>query len=206
MNTRSFLILTAILLFGVSVTMVLVSQSTSDTKSIKLAPATQSQPPTVNVEKSDLQPAAGEKVESSEIRAIRQALSELVALKEGVGSNPQIQEKKSALKAAVERCMKKDPKSVLELLLGFKQDSVTVVSMGFSAEVRSFIQRDPELAITLLDQVPEAGRSMVLESIGSAWAESDLKAAFAWANQQTDYLIEDAILEGVISSSLHGDR
>ena len=38
-NTRSFLILTAILVFGVLVTIGLVSQSTSDTKSIKLARA-----------------------------------------------------------------------------------------------------------------------------------------------------------------------
>ena len=205
-----------------------------------LAPDTQIKPPTVNVEKRDLQPAAGEKfdpsevrqalsdknpkapveyhmedlllkpaagekVESSEIREIRQALSELLALKEGVGSNEQIQEKKAALKAAVERGIKKDSKSVLELLLGFKQDSDTVVSMVETDVARSFIQRDPELAIVLLDQVPEVGRSMVLESIGSAWAESDLKAAFAWANQQTDYLIEDAILEGVISSLLKTD-
>ena len=203
-NTRSFLILTAILLFGVSVTMVLVRQSTSDTKSIKLAPATQSQPPTVNVEKSDLQPAAGEKDESSEIRAIRQALSELLALKEGVGSNPQIQEKKAALQAAIESGMEKDPKSVLKLLFGFGWSSNTA-SISRTDESRSFIQRYPELAIALLDQVPEIGRSMVLESIGSAWAETDLKAALAWANQQTDSKIKDAILEGVIPSMAKTD-
>jgi len=218
MNTRSILILTAILLFGVLVTIGLVSQSTSNTKtdssraaegatglgakSIKLAPDTQSQPPTVNVEKSDLQPVPGEKVESSEIREIRQALSELLALEEGVGSNQQIQEKKAALKAAVERGIKKDPKSVLKLLFGFTQMSDNSVGgPSTSDEVRSFIQRAPELAIALLDQVPnEFGRSLLLESIGSAWAESDLKAAFAWANQQTDSKIKNAILEGVISS------
>ena len=227
MTTRSFLILTAILLVGVLVRIGLVSQSTSDTKtdssnaaegatelgakSIKLAPDTQSKPPTVIVEKSDLlpaavekrvsQPVAGEKDESSEIREIRQALSELLALKEGVGSNQQIQEKKAALKAAVERGVKKDPKSVLKLLFGFTQMSDNSVGWSTTDEVRSFIQRDPELAIALLDQVRnEFGRSILLESIGSAWAESDLKAAFAWANQQTDSKIKNAILEGVIPS------
>ena len=217
LKTRAILILAAILLFGVLVTIGLVSKSTSDTKtdsskaaegatelgakSIKLAPATQSKPPTVNVEKSDLQPVAGEEVESSEIREIRQALSELLALEEGVGSNQQIQEKKAALKAAVERGVKKAPKSVLELLLGFTQMSDNSVGRSTTDEVRSFIQRAPELAIALLDQVPnEFGRSRLLESIGSAWAESDLKAAFAWANQQTDSKIKNAILEGVIPS------
>ncbi len=218
MNTRSFLIPTAILLFGVLVTIGLVSQSTSDTKtdsskaaegatglgakSIKLARATQSQPPTVDVEKSDLQLAAGEEVESSEIREIRQALSELLALEEGVGSNQQIQEKKAALKAAVERGIKKHPKSVLQLLFGFTQMSDNSVGgPSTTDEVRSFIQRDPELAIALLDKVPnEFGRRILVESIGSAWAESDLKAALAWANQQTESKIKNAILEGVISS------
>ena len=98
MKTRSILILTVILVFGVLVTMVLVSQSTSDTKTdssnaaegatglgakrTKPARDTQSKPPTVNVKKRDLQPVAGEKVESSEIREIRQAFSELQALKD----------------------------------------------------------------------------------------------------------------------------
>jgi len=202
MNTRSFLILTAILLFGVSVTMVLVSQSTSDTKSIKLAPATQSKPPTVDVEKKELQPAAEEKVESSEIREIRQALSELLALKEGVGSNQQIQEKKAALKAAIERGIKQDPKSVVSLLFGFIQMSDTeAIGPNDTDVTRAFIQRAPELAVTLLDQVPnEFGLRIVLESIGKSWAASDLKAALAWANQQTDSKIKNAILEGVIPS------
>ncbi len=77
MNTRAILIPTAILLFGVLVTIGLVSKSTSDTKtdsskaaegatglgakSIKLAPAAQSRPPTVDVEKRDSQPVAVEK-------------------------------------------------------------------------------------------------------------------------------------------------
>ena len=74
MKIRSILILTAILPLAVLVTIGLVSQSTSIKKSIKLPPATQSKPPTVNMEKRDLLPAAGEKAESSEIR---QALFEL---------------------------------------------------------------------------------------------------------------------------------
>ncbi len=105
----------------------------------------------------DLQPAAGEKVESSEIREIRQALSELLALKEGVGSIEQIQEKKAALKAAVEKGIKQDPKSVLKLLFGFSQVNNTVSGPTVTNEVRSFIQRDPELAIALPRRV--RGRS-----------------------------------------------
>ena len=105
MKTRSLLILTAILLFGVLVTIGLVSQSTSIKKSIKPPPlATQSKPPTVNAEKSDSKPAAGEKFDPSEIR---QALAELQALQKGSGSVPQIQEKKAALKAAIESGVKK---------------------------------------------------------------------------------------------------
>ncbi len=150
----------------------------------------------------ELQPAAGEKVESSEIREIRQALSELLALEEGVGSNPQIQEKKAALKAAVEGGIKQDPKSVLKLLFGFAQERDNDATIDGIGEFRSsFVRRYPELAIALLDQVPnEFVRSVLAEIIGSEWAESDLKAAFAWANQQTDSKIKNAILEGVISS------
>jgi len=161
----------------------------------------------VVVEKSDFQPAAGEKVEFSEIREIRQTLSELLALKEGVGNNPQIQEKKAALKAAVERGIKQDPKSVLKLLCDFEQDIDGAVSgPSDTAAVRSFIQRDPELAITLLDQVPkEFGRRILPQSIGFERAVSDLKAAFVWANQQTDSKIKTAILVGVISSRAETD-
>lgn len=160
------------------------------------------QPPKVALKKSDSQPAAGEKFDPSEIR---QALSELLALKEGVGSNQQIQEKKAALKAAVERGIKQDPKSVIKLLFGFEQRIFKQgpLSMGpyITDEVTSFIQRDPELAIALIDQVPnEIGRSILVNSIGSIWAKSDLKAALAWANQQTDSKIKNEILVGVISS------
>jgi hypothetical protein len=217
MNTRSFLIPTAILLFGVSVTMALVSQSTSETKtdsskaaegatglgdkSIKPARATQSKPTTVNVEKSDLQPAAGEKVESSEIREIRQALSELQALQEGGGIIPQIQEKKAALKASIESGMKKDPNSVISLLLGLREDRyVTGYQLAFTDYVRLFVQSAPELAIALLDQVPEQDLDWVVKAIGDAWAKSDPKAALAWANQQTDSKVKDYILEGSIPS------
>ena len=149
------------------------------------------------VEKQKLQPAAGEKFDPSEIR---QALSELLALKEGVGSNPQIQEKKAALKAAVERGIKQDPKSVLKLLFGFAHDgSATYIDV--IGEFRSSLfQRYPELAIALLDQVPnEEGRRILVNSIGSTWAGSDLKAALGWANQQTDSNIKNEILVGVIS-------
>ncbi len=149
----------------------------------------------------ELQLAAGEEVEPSEIREIRKALFGLLALKERAGSNEQIQVKKAALKAAVERGIKQDPKSVLKLLFGFEQGSDGVVYGGQTNATRSFIQIAPELAITLLDQVPnEFGRSRLAKAIGSDWAESDQKAAFAWANQQTDHKIKSAILVGVISS------
>jgi hypothetical protein len=214
MNTRAILILTAILLFGVLVTMGLVSQSTSDTKTdssktaegatglgAKRARAAQSKPPTVNVEKSDSQPAAGEKVEASEIREIRQALSELQALQKGVGSNQQIQEKKAALKAAIESGINKDPNSVISLLLGLREDrDVTGYQLAFTDYVRLFVQSAPELALALLDQVPEQDLDWVVKAIGDAWAKSDPKAALAWANQQTDSKVKDYILEGLIPS------
>ena len=195
MNTRSFLMLTAILVFGVLVTIGLVSQSTSIKKSIKPPPATMSKPPTVNVEKRDLLPAAGEKVESSEIR---QALSELQALEKGGGSNPQIQEKKAALKAAIESGIKKDPKSVLRLLLNIREEGGW---LGFTDYGSLFVQSAPDLAIALLDQVREQDlESWVVEAIGAAWAKSDPEAAFAWANQQTNTKVKDLILGGVIVS------
>ncbi len=166
--------------------------------STTLGSASAPQVPKAAVEKSDLQPAAGEKFDPTEIR---QALSELLALKEGVGSNQQIQEKKATLKASVERGTKQDPKSMLKLLFGFEQVDNLVSGPDATNEVRSFIQRAPELAITLLDQVPdEFGRSTLADAIGSDWAETDMKAAFAWANQQTDPKIKSAILVGVISS------
>ena len=166
--------------------------------STTLGSAAVPQAPTVSVERQKLQPAAGEKFDPSEIR---QALSELLALKEGVGSNQQIQEKKATLKATVERGIKQDPKSVLKLLFGFAHDgSATYIDV--IGEFRSsLVQRYPELAIALLDQVPEGFiRCALANLIGSEWAESDLKAAFAWANQQTDPEIKSAILVGVISS------
>ena len=166
--------------------------------STTLGSAAVPQAPTVSVERQKLQPAAGEKFDPSEIR---QALSELLALKEGIGSNQQIQEKKAALKAAVERGIKQDPKSVLKLLFGFSHDgSATYIDV--IGEFRSsLVQRYPELAIALLDQVPKGFiRCALANLIGSEWAESDLKAAFAWANQQTDPEIKSEILVGVISS------
>ena len=179
-------------------TRALATPATPPATSTTLGSAAAPQEPKVAAEKSDLQPAAGEKFDPSEIR---QALSELLALKEGVGSNQQIQEKKAALKAAVERGIKQDPKSVLKLLFGFTHDgSATYIDV--IGEFRSsFVQRYPELAIALLDQVPEGFiRCALANLIGSEWAESDLKAAFAWANQQTDPEIKSAILVGVISS------
>jgi|GEM_PF-612935 len=179
-------------------TSALATPATPPATSTTLGSAAAPQAPKVDVEKQKLQPAVGEKFDPSEIR---QALSELLALKEGVGSNQQIQEKKAALKAAVERGIKQDPKSVLKLLFGFTHDgSATYIDV--IGEFRSsFVQRYPEFAIALLDQVPEGFiRCALANLIGSEWAESDLKAAFAWANQQTDPEIKSAILVGVISS------
>ena len=214
MNTRSFLILTAILVFGVLVTMGLVSQSTSDTKTdspkaaegatvlgakrIRPARTTQSKPPTVDVKKRDSQPAAREKFDPS---VIRKALSELQALYKGGGSTRQIQEKIAALQAAIESGMKKDPNSVISLLLGLREDRyVTGYQLAFTDYVRLFVQSAPELAIALLDQVPEQDLDWVVKAIGDAWAKSDPKAALAWANQQTDSKVKDSILEGSIPS------
>lgn len=210
MNTRSFLILTAILVFGVFVTMVLVSQSTSDTKTdsskaaegatglgakrwprIRPARATQSKPPTVVLKKRDSQPAAREKFDPSEIR---QALSELEALYKGGGSTRQIQEKIAALQAAIESGMKKDPESALDLVLGHRN----AVSSFRPFEAGLFVKSDPDFAIALLDQVPEKDLDLFVTNIGAAWAESDPKAALAWANQQTKPEIKEWILGGVI--------
>ena len=200
MKTRSILILTAIVPLAVLVTIGLVSQSTSIKKSIKLPPATQSKPPTVNIEKRDLLPAAGEKAESSEIR---QALFELQALQKGGGSNPQIQEKKAALKAAIESGIKKDRKSVLRLLLNIEEEGAH--QLVFTDYVCFFVQSAPDLAIALLDQVREQDLDWVLKDIGAAWAKSDPEAAFAWANQQTNTKVKDLILGGVITSMASKD-
>ena len=196
-NTRSILCIAALSISAVAMSAD-PTPATPPAASTTLGSAAVPQAPKVAVEKSDLQPAAGEKFDPSEIR---QALSELLALKEGVGSNQQIQDKKAALKAAVERGIKQDPKSVLKLLFGFTHDgSATYIDV--IGEFRSsFVQRYPEFAIALLDQVPEGFILCALANlIGSEWAESDLKAAFAWANQQTDPEIKSAILVGVISS------
>ena len=196
-NTRSILCIAALSISAAAMSAD-PTPATPPTTPTTLGSAAAPQVPKVAVEKSDLQPAAGEKFDPSEIR---QALSELLALKEGVGSNQQIQEKKATLKAAVERGIKQDPKSVLKLLFGFAHDgSATYIDV--IGEFRSsFVQRYPELAIALLDQVPEGFiRCELANLIGSEWAESDLKAAFAWANQQTDPEIKSAILVGVISS------
>ena len=197
MNTRFILCIAALSISAVAMSADPTS-ATPHATSTTLGSAAAPQAPKVAVEKSDLQPAAGETFDPAEIR---QALSELLALKEGVGSNQQIQEKKATLKAAVERGIKQDPKSVIKLLFGFEQVDNLVSGPTATNEVRSFIQRAPELAITLLDQVPdEFGRSTLADAIGSDWAETDMKAAFAWANQQTDPKIKSAILVGVISS------
>ena len=200
MNTRSILCIAALSISAVAMSADPTSATPPATPTT-LGSAAVPQAPTVVVEKRYFQPAAGEKFDPSEIR---QALSELLALKEGAGSNQQIQEKKAALKAAVERGIKKTPKSVIKLLFGFEQfiSKRGTASRGpyITDEVRSFIQRDPELAIALVDEVTnERGRSILVNSIGSTWAESDLKAAFAWANQQTDSKIKNEILTGVIS-------
>ena len=89
------------------------TSATPPATSTTLGSAAAPKVPTVNVEKRDSQPAAGEKFDPSEIR---QALSELLALKEGVGSKQIIQEKKATLKAAVERGIKKDARKVVHLL------------------------------------------------------------------------------------------
>jgi len=125
--------------------------------------------------------------------AIQQARSELKAVTKEVRSNQQTQEKKAALKAAIVRDIKKDPKNVIRMVLG-----VTDTGYYQYEAIKLFIQSDPDLAIALLDHVPAGGGlASMLDFIGKSWAESDLKAALAWANQQTDSEIKDAILEGI---------
>ena len=171
------------------------TSATPPATSTTLGSAAAPKVPTGHVEQRDSQPTAGEKFDPSEIR---QALSELLALKEGLGINQLIQKKKAALKAAVERGIKKDARSVVHLLFGFSYND-NYNFLGGSPE--RFVHIYPELAITLLDQVPQGfTRQSLARQIGSEWAESDQKAAFAWANQQTDPKIKNAILVGVISS------
>lgn len=87
---------------------------------------------------------------------------------------------------------------MLHLLFGFTYNDNYNFSGGSHER---FVHIYPELAITLLDQVPKGlTRQSLAQLIGSEWAESDQKAAFAWANQQTDSKIKSAILVGVISS------
>ncbi|RLS55557.1 MAG: hypothetical protein DWH94_09355 [Planctomycetota bacterium] len=142
-TTRSILCIAALSTSALATSPVPTS-ATPPATSTTLGSAAAPKVPTVNVEKQKLQPAAGEKFDPSEIR---QALSELLALKEGVGGIEQIQEKKAALKAAIESGIKKDRKSVLRLLFNIEP-----------------------------------------------------KAAFAWANQQTDTKLKDLILGGIIAS------
>jgi hypothetical protein len=137
---------------------------------------------------------------TSETREIRRAVSDLVTLKEGFlgGSIQQIQEKKAALKAAVERGIKKNPSSVLHTLFGFGYLNNQTFSGG---RHEKFVHIYPELAVTLLDQVPQGFyRQSLATLIASEWADYELKAALAWANQQTDSEIKSATLMGVISS------
>ena len=84
------------------------------------------------------------------------------------------------------------------LFFGFSYNDNCTFSGG---RHERFVHIYPELAITLLDQVPQGfTRQSLARQIGSEWAESDQKATFAWANQQTDPKIKNAILVGVISS------
>ena len=115
-TTRSILCIAALSTSALATSPVPTS-ATPPATSTTLGSAAAPQAPKVDVEKQKLQPAVGEKFDPSEIR---QALSELLALKEGVGGIEQIQEKKAALKAAIESGIKKDRKSVLRLLFNIE--------------------------------------------------------------------------------------
>ena len=201
MNTRSILCIAALSTSAIAMSAEPTSATPPATPTT-LGSAAAPQAPTVNLKWSDLQPAAGEEVESSEIREIRQALAELQALQKGSGSVQQIQEKKAALKAAIESGVKKDRKSVLRLLLNIKEEGGW---LGFTDYGCLFVQGAPDLAIALLDQVREQDLDWVIKDIGAAWAKSDPEAAFAWANQQTDTKVKDLILHGVITSMVIKD-
>ena len=57
--------------------------------------------------------------------------------------------------------------------------------------------KDPDKAINLLDQIPPQEHFSLLK-FGSAWAQSDPKAALDFANHQTDPEFKSWILRGVI--------
>ena len=166
---KALRIFLTILLFGVVVTIGLVVIPTPGTKadsskaaegatkvigvelgakSITLAPASPVKAPTGNVKKRDLQPDAGEKFDPSEIR---QALSELDAIVKRGGSTQEIQEKKDALKAAIDRGIKKDPKGALSFVFQCEIFGPDPLEPG--PELSLLVQIDPDLAIALLDQV-----------------------------------------------------
>jgi hypothetical protein len=194
--TRSILCIAALSTSALATSPVPTSATPPSTPTT-LGSASAPQPPTrEDLEIRRLQPAAGEKFDLSEIR---QGMIELLALEKEVESNQQTQVKKAALKAAIERDIKKDPKSVISLVLGFtdNRDMGGGVILHKSDVTKLFIQNDPDLAIALLDQVPIIGLGLVAESIGESWVETDPKAALAWAKQQTDSEIKDSILEGI---------
>ena len=239
MNTRSILILTAILLFGVLVTTGLVLKSTSDTKtdssrvtegaaevngtelganSIKLAPASQDKPPTVNVKKSDLQPATGEKLDPSQFK---QALSEVEALKDNAErtsarkmllarwgeSDPKaafdyaqglenIRAKEQVLETVLDSFAYKDPEGAISFVTQLPAGSLRNAAMH--SLVGSLASRDPDMAIALLYQVPPNALNGESGLFACKWAESDPKAALAWGNQQTDPELKAEILHGVL--------
>jgi len=232
MNTRSILILTAILLFGVLVTTGLVLKSTSDTKtdsskvtegaaeggakingtelganSIKLAPASQDKPPTVNVKKSDLKPkigpyklrplnkpAPGEELDPSEFK---QAISEVAA---GVERDPNgfHGEARGVFTMKLNGFFEKDPEGLISVVKQLPAGIVRDEAMKFL--VSSLASRDPAMASALLDQVPP--QDLLYESgvIGRVWALCDPKAALAFANQQSDPVVKSSLLSEVIGS------
>jgi len=59
-------------------------------------------------------------------------------------------------------------------------------------------KKDPDKAINLIEQIPPQEQNVSLRQFGSAWAQSDPKAALDFANQQTNPEVKSEILQGVI--------
>ncbi len=264
MNTRSILILIAILLFGAGVTTGVLIKSTPSTenpssngaevkanelegKSITFAPDSRGKggvempgsatsfkaiiekEEKVNkpwsVRKSTLWAAAAEGLDPSQFS---QALSQVEAMKDPWErtavrlkllarwgeSDPKaafdyaqglknIREKQEALETVLDSFADKDPEGaircVTQLPAGYERNAAMRSLVG------SLAQSDPDKAIALLDQLSPSDLLNQSQAIGRFWAESDPKAALAWANQQTDPELKASILNGVIPSMVQTD-
>ena len=83
-------------------------------------------------------------------------------------------------------------------------DDRTKISILESMSI-ALAPKDPDKAINLIEQIPPKEQNVSLRKFGSAWAQSDPKAALDFANQQTDPEVKSEILKGVISAMSEKD-